>query len=136
LSLEVFSEHVFRAVYSIYSVRMRTSSPSSKYPCQAIPINSVPCICSFSVFLNSPFDINPPVLNTKTVVVNSLFHGKESIKLRNVLFFHFLYLKVLLFLIVDGCNEIVDVVLLFGKVHIVILGISIDVNFFDHSIFV
>lgn len=115
---------------------MRTSSPSSKYPCQSIPINSVPCISCFSIFLNSPFDINPPVLDAKTVVVDSLLHGKESVQLRNVLVFHFLYLKVLLLLIVDGCNEIVDVVLLFGKVDIVILGIAIDVNFFDHSIFV
>jgi len=114
---------------------MRTSSPSSKYSCKSVSINSVSRVGSFPVFFNSSFDILSPVLDAKTVVVDSGFHGEESFQLRKVLFFHFLYHEVLLLFIVDGCYEFINVVLLFVTVNIVISSISFDINLLYHSIF-
>jgi len=114
---------------------MRTSSPSSKYSCESVSVNSVSRVGGFPVFFNSSFDISSPVLDAKTVVIDSGFHGEESLKLRKVLLLHFLYHEVLLLFIVDGSYELIDVVLLFVTVNIVIVRIPFDINFLYQSIF-
>jgi len=76
-----------------------------------------------------------PEFKKNSVVEKSHFHVKESMKTTQILLLLLPKIGNLLFFVIDGFHEFVNISLLFIKINLIIILIILAVSFFQHLIF-
>jgi len=113
---------------------MANFSPVSELSGKFVSVDGVPGISCNPLLLFLVLNILFPEFEEDSVVEKSHFHIKESMKATQVLLLFLPKISNLLFFVINGFQEFIDVGLLFIQINLVIVLIILAISFLQHFV--